>query len=139
MRFWDSSALVPLLIEEQNSERVRALFRADSLVTVWWASELECASALRRRERSGFDADQIQEAVNRLDQAMQDWHQVEPADELKRLARRLLRLHDLSAADALQLSAAVSASEGRSETFELVTLDGRLALAAEREGFPVLP
>ncbi len=139
MRFWDSSALVPLVIEEQNSERVRELLRADSLVTVWWGSELECASALRRRERSGVDALQIQEAVDRLDQAVQDWHQVEPADELERSARRLLRLHDLSAAHALQLAAAVSASERRSETFEFVTLDGRLALAAEREGFPVLP
>lgn len=52
-------------------------------------------------------------------------------------ARRLLRVHALRAADALQLAAAIAASEADPASLKLVTLDERLAEAARREGFPV--
>jgi hypothetical protein len=48
-------------------------------------------------------------------------------------------VHDLRAADALQLAAAITASEDRPETLPLVSLDRRLAEAAEREGFTIVP
>ncbi len=51
---------------------------------------------------------------------------------------RLLRTHSLRAADALQLAAARAASEERPDTLPFVTLDERLALAAQREGFAVI-
>ena len=51
MKFWDASALVPLLVEEPATRRVRALVSADASMLVWWASEIECASALARLER----------------------------------------------------------------------------------------
>ncbi len=54
-------------------------------------------------------------------------------------AGRLLRLHPLRAADALQLAAAIIACEHQPESLPLVTLDQRLAEAARREGFAVLP
>jgi len=57
---------------------------------------------------------------------------------LRDAARRLLRVHDLRAADALQLAAALAAAEGRPMTLTLLCLDDRLGAAAEREGFPVL-
>jgi hypothetical protein len=44
----------------------------------------------------------------------------------------------MRAGDALQLAAAIAASEGHPATLAMVTLDERLALAAEREGFPVV-
>ena len=46
------------------------------------------------------------------------------------LVRRLLRVHDLPAADALQLAAALAASEQSPESLEVVCLDTRLAAAA---------
>jgi hypothetical protein len=50
----------------------------------------------------------------------------------------MLRVHDLRAADALQLAAGVAAAEGRPATLAFVCLDERLAAAAEREGFGVV-
>jgi hypothetical protein len=50
----------------------------------------------------------------------------------------LLRVHDLRAADALQLAAAIAAAEGQPASLELVCLDDRLIRAAEREGFPIV-
>ena len=51
MRFWDSSAIVPLIVAETSSVAVRALLADDSEVVVWWSTEIECLSALARRER----------------------------------------------------------------------------------------
>lgn len=51
----------------------------------------------------------------------------------------LLELHPLRAADALHLAAALLAVEERPQGLGFVTFDLRLADAAEREGFAVLP
>lgn len=139
MRFWDSSAVVALLIAERATEAVQRLYGDDPLVAAWWATEVECVSALVRREREGeIDPDALSAALARLDELRSLWHEVDPGTRLRQTARRLLRSHDLRAADALQLAAAITASEGRPESLELVTLDDRLARAAEREGFPVV-
>jgi len=53
-------------------------------------------------------------------------------------AIRLLRVHPLRTADALQLGAAIVAAEDHPATLPLLTLDDRLAQAAEREGFAVV-
>ncbi|MFY9343542.1 MAG: hypothetical protein WAT39_13685 [Planctomycetota bacterium] len=54
-------------------------------------------------------------------------------------ARRLLANHPLRAADACQLAAALIACRERPDALGFVTLDSRLAEAARREGFTVLP
>ncbi|MCE7960365.1 MAG: PIN domain-containing protein, partial [Acidobacteria bacterium ACB2] len=38
MRFWDASAIVPLLVSQASTERVRRLYREDPAVVVWWAT-----------------------------------------------------------------------------------------------------
>jgi uncharacterized protein len=52
-------------------------------------------------------------------------------------AKRFLRVHDLRAADALQIAAAFFVAETRPATLALVSLDERLQAAARREGFLV--
>jgi len=59
-------------------------------------------------------------------------------DAVKRLAERLVETHPLRAADALQIGAALVTAESEPETLEFVTLDGRQAEAAEREGLRVM-
>lgn len=59
-------------------------------------------------------------------------------ERVRERARRLLESHPLRAADALQLAAALIASEEEPKDLPFVTLDRRLALAAEKEGFKVL-
>jgi predicted nucleic acid-binding protein len=63
---------------------------------------------------------------------------VQPVTAVRTTAIRLLRVHPLRAADALQLAAAIVAAEDHPATLQLVTLDERLAQAAEREGFEVV-
>ena len=67
------------------------------------------------------------------------WSEVPPTDGIRDAAVRLVRAHDLRAADAFHLAAAVVASDGEPSGLSFVTLDERLALAASREGFPIVP
>lgn len=139
MRFWDSSALVPLLVAQASSARVLGLHRNDSDVIAWWGSKVECDSAVARLEREKeLTPKSAGEALKRLDALSESWQEIQPVDVLRDSARRLLRTHDLRAADAIQLAAALLACEGRPGTLEIVCLDQRLRLAAEREGFVVL-
>ena len=136
MKFWDASAIVPLLLAEATTEPLRAILEDDSDMLVWWASQVECASAIARlRREDALDEDGIDEALDRLNQFAHVWHEVEPSDPIREAAVRFLRLHPLRAADALQLAAAFVSAERRPSSLEVVTLDDRLAAAARKEGF----
>ncbi len=138
MRFWDSSAIVPLLVRDGPTEAMRVLGQEDPQMLVWWATEVECVSATARLERQGdLTSDGTLAALERLDALASAWSEVQPLTAVRRAARRLLRVHSLRAADALQLAAAVVASEGHPASLEIVTLDDRLTEAARREGFVV--
>lgn len=140
MRFWDSSALVPLLVDEAASAPLRAGYKRDPEVLVWWGTEVEAVSALTRLEREeSLNRRSVAAALLRLDELTRSWREVQPAARVRQTAIRLLRVHPLRAADALQLAAAVTAAEDHPETLPFVTLDDRLAHAAEREGFVVEP
>lgn len=139
MRYWDTSAIVPLLVDESMSATVKGLLGDDPDVVTWWGTAVECMSALARLERDGSIASgALREAGERLDALELAWAEVQPSDRLRAVATRLLRVHPLRAADALQLAAALTAAEGDPSSLEIVTLDERLALAAEREGFCVV-
>lgn len=135
MRYWDSSALVPLLLDQPLTERARALYRQDSELVVWWGSPIECASAIARLHRDGqLTAAEEAQARALLQSLMTSWFEVQPGDAVRAQALRLLRLHPLRAADALQLAAAIEWA-GSPPGGEFVSFDDRLGAAAQREGF----
>jgi uncharacterized protein len=139
MRFWDTSALLPLLVDEPPRERLFALLDEDSEVLAWWATPVEIASALARREREELlTAEQVAAALDAARALSESWHEIVPSDAVRRTAERLLRTHALRAADALQLAAALVAADHNPGSLEMVCLDERLRLAARREGFTVL-
>lgn len=138
MTFWDTSALVPLLVEERATRTIQALYEMHRPI-VWWGTVVECGSAITRLEREGaLTASQSTEAFGRLDALRRAWVEVEPGDMVRDTARRMLRVHPLRAADALQLAAAWLASEQQPSSLPFVTLDDRLRDAAGREGFPLV-
>lgn len=139
MKFWDASAIVPLLIREASTDALRELVANDPDMAVWWASEVECVSALTRRERAGIlTSREVASAMQVLQQVASGWSEIEPTQALREAAQRFLRVHPLRAADALQLAAAYFASEQRPSGLEVVTLDERLAYAAQKEGFSLV-
>jgi hypothetical protein len=139
VRFWDTSALVPLLVAERETARVERWLREDAAVVVWTLTRAELLSALaRRRRREPGAARRLQEARRELLSAWERWSEVTAVDVVRRHAERLVENHPLRAADALQLGAALTAAENDPTSLDFVTLDRQQAAAAEREGFRVL-
>lgn len=138
MNFWDSSAVIPLLVREEGSSLRREQLRDDPRMIVWWSCRLECASALCRLQRDGnIDSDGLADALGSLDTLAGGWHEVQPASEVRSRALRLLRVHPLRAADSLQLAAALVATSEDPSHLPLYTADERLREAARKEGFAV--
>lgn len=139
MRFWDASAIVPLLVREASSDPLQALATRDPDILVWWSSRVECLSALTRRERAGlFPPRGLDAALRGLQQLAGHWEEIEPTEAVRDAAERFLRVHPLRVADALQLAAAYLASDRKPGTLDFLTLDERLASAAQKEGFAVI-
>ena len=139
MRFWDSSAILPLVVEETTSDPATRYYKAFPEMVVWWGTSVECVSALARLEREGaIETRDVTQALRQLQALQSAWNEVQPLDTVRAAAQRLLRLHPLRAADALQLGAALVATDHRPQAWEFVCLDVRLAAAAEREGFGIV-
>jgi hypothetical protein len=139
MKFWDASAVVPLLVTETPRDELLAVLGADPTMIVWWGTPVECTSALARREREGaLAAADVSRAVSQLRELAGKWHEVLPSELVRTTAQRLLRVHPLRAADSLQLAAAIVAAEREPASLELVCIDERMNEAASREGFRVL-
>ncbi len=138
MRYWDSSALVPLLVTERATPAMEAMLAADAAILTWWGTPVECVSAIARRARGEPECEaSFKTAARKLALLEADWIEVVPSERLRAVARRLLRVHDLRAADSLQLAAGLAGMDTRIEPLTFVTLDDRLALAAAREGLDV--
>jgi predicted nucleic acid-binding protein len=135
VRFWDASAIVPLLLEEPARERMLAALDSDPVMLVWWATPVELVSALSRRERDGgLTLDDATAAIERIRLLERAWQTVLPTDVIRARAQRLLRVHPLRAADSLQLAAALSIAGDVPGSLAFMCLDRRLADAARREG-----
>jgi len=138
LRYWDASALVPLLIAQPASAHSRSAYREDPTVTTWWATSLECHSAIARIEREAAAPALVLESLARLARLESEWIEVAPSNYVRLTASRLLRTHPLRTGDALQLASAIAAADGNPRALPFVTFDERLALAASKEGLPVI-
>jgi uncharacterized protein len=140
VRFWDSSAVVPLIVAQATSPLADGWLSEDPEVALWTLTSVELVSAIRRlvRERA-LSEREASTAEARADELISASHVIVNVETVKSQARRLLRLHPLRAADAMQLGAALEWAEGRPTGRRLHTLDTQLAFAAAREGFRVVP
>jgi len=140
MIFWDSSALVALIMEEPASKRRLRQLQEDPVILVWWGTPVECESAIQRRLREGLvTAGEAAQARQNLAELARGWLEVQPTAELRQLALRLLRTYALRAADALQLAAAVVVASRGVSVLKFASADLRLNEAAEIENLAVLP
>jgi predicted nucleic acid-binding protein len=137
--FWDTSAVVPLIVDEPTTAPLRAVLEEDPAMVVWWGTPVECASALARVGRDGVVSDQEVDSGRDLLQTLAaSWTEVLPTDGVREHAGRILLRHALRAADALQIGAAMVWAGDRPRGHPFCTRDARLAEAARLEGFKVV-
>lgn len=138
MRYWDSSALVALVVQEKQTPQCETWLREDPQIATWWLSRVECASAINRLHReNALDSAGLRVALRDLGELSDSFVEVLPNDTVRSAALRLLRVHPLRAADALQLAAAIIAA-GDERALEFASFDARLVDAADKEGLPCL-
>jgi predicted nucleic acid-binding protein len=137
--FWDTSALVPLCCFQPQSAQARQAARTYSRQVVWWGTVIEAVSSLNRLTREAtLTVDESRQSFARLDYMRSRWNEVQPTEEVRERAERLLRIHKLRAADALQLAAALVWCDGRPRGRVLIGADGNLSEAAGAEGFTII-
>ena len=140
MRYWDASALVPLVVAEADSHLVRGWLSEDDANTTWAWTRTEITSAIERRAREGsLSRQQRREVLDRFSAFARSWDEVTEVLAVRSRASALPARHPLRAADAAQLGAALLVQEHLTRPLTFVCLDQRLAAAAERESLHVLP
>ena len=139
MRFWDTSAIVPLVVREAATETVQGWLRDDPDIALWGLTWVELASAVERRVREGrIPQSSRRPILQRLARIAGDAHEISDIAAVRSRAVPLLARHALRAADATQLGAALLIADPDPSTLTMVVLDHRLAISAEREGLVVL-
>jgi predicted nucleic acid-binding protein len=139
VKYWDASAVVPLVALEKETGDCRKLLAEDANIVVWFLTPVEVTSALTRRLREkSLKPIDFSKAKEQLAALERTWSEVISVERVRERARRLLETHPLRAADSLQLAAALLTCEETPQGFPFVTLDRRLADAAEKEGFQVI-
>lgn len=138
--FWDTSAIVPLCCFQPATAPARRIARLCARQIVWWVTPVEVVSSLARLLRDNhLDDKESAQAIARLEYLSSRWSEVQPSDDVRDQALRLLRIHRLRAADALQLAAALAWCSGRPKRgHTFVCADNQLLQAADLEGFTVV-
>lgn len=133
--YFDTSALVPLFIDEPSTERCTQLWNESSRVVSVRLLYPEARSSLARAERMGrITSAQLTAAIVELDSIIIEVDHVEVTAELAYSAGELAQTHALRGYDAVHLAAASSVSDA---DVIVVTGDADLAAAATATGIPV--
>ena len=136
--FWDSSALVPLCCHQSQTVAARQSLRVHPKLVVWWATSVECASALSRLVRvRELTVNELQQSLQILLGYRNRWTEIAPTIAIREQAEKLLPIHELRAADALQLAAALAWCKGFPKGRQFICADKNLSDAAIKEGFTV--
>lgn len=133
--YFDTSAIVPLLVQEPGSDLAgRVWDEADRVVTVR-LMYAEARAALAQAERLGrIDRRQLTRLVRRLDQLDGQLDKVEIDDALVRGAGELAQQLSLRGYDAIHLAAILRLEDERAV---MVSGDHELCTAATTVGQPV--
>jgi len=139
MRFWDASAVVPLVFEEANTDLVTGWLQTDAEMLLWGLTRVEIVSAVERRAREGLLSIETRSAaLRRIDRIASAAHEITDLLAVRTKSIALLGRYALRAADAAQLGAALVVADPEPGSLTIAVLDRRLARAATREGFDVL-
>jgi predicted nucleic acid-binding protein len=106
--FWDTSALVPLCVQQHPSSAVRELLRQHE-ITVWWATSVEMRSAFERLLRMGqLTQSEHVAAGTRLEKLRRGWRELQPTEALRAQAEVFLMSYSLNGAQEMRRTAHLS-------------------------------
>lgn len=138
--FWDTSAIVPLCCHQDASQEMRRIARRIKRVAAWWGTPVEARSAFSRLLRDGKMTERgVKQATARLEAQRSAWIEVLPSDRVREIAETLPEQYGLRALDSFQLAAALIWCKEQPRGRLFVCCDVRLAEAAAKAGFDMVP
>jgi predicted nucleic acid-binding protein len=138
--FWDTSAVVPLCCHQDATQEMRRIARRIKRVAAWWGTPVEARSAFSRLLRDGKLTERgLKQAAARLEAQRAAWIEVLPSDRVREIAETLPEQYGLRALDSFQLAAALIWCREQPRGRLFVCCDVRLAGAAAKAGFDMLP
>ncbi len=138
MKFWDSSAIVPLVVQQPLSKYSLTLLKSDPVQLVSFSTYCEVFSALSRLERErSLKTESFSASEHRLNILCKSWHVASFSPLVESETKRLLRIHPIKCADAFQLASAITCCERNFGAFSFVTFDEKLGNTAVKEGFVI--
>lgn len=133
--FLDTSAVVKLYVEEDQSQLVAAILEAAPRVAIARIAHPEARSAFARRAREGAISPRVLRSVVRaLEADLGSFVVVELSPEVAARAGELAERHALRAYDAIQLSSALTFAVLVRPAPLFLSFDTRLNAAAVAEG-----
>ena len=133
--YFDTSAVIPLIVVEPSSSRCNQVWNEASRVVSIRLLNPEARAALARAERMGrITRAQRVAAVAELEAIITEIDHIEVTAELAHAAGELAQRHGLRGYDAVHLAAALAAHDS---DFVLATGDADLAAAATSLGLAV--
>lgn len=136
--FWDTSAIIPLCVQQQSTNNFRNLWRKSNRVVVWWGTTVEVRSSLSRLQRDGYiDEKNLHYALAKFDAMRNQWHEITPSEKVREIAETLPDLYGLRTLDSFQLAAALVWCSEKPRGRVFVCDDVRLSKSAKKIGFNV--
>ena len=133
--YFDTSAIVPLLVDEATTETCNRLWTESTRVVGVRLIYPEARAALARARRMGrLTRSQLNAAVLELDSLLEEVDVIELSADIARSAGELAQQHGLRGYDAVHLAAALAVAD---DDLVLVTGDVDLASAAKAAGIAV--
>ena len=133
--YFDTSAIVPLIINEDSSDLFSRVWNESSRVLSVRLLYPEARAALAKAERMGrLSGTQLAAAIVELESIITEVDHIEVTEALARRAGELARAHSLRGYDAVHLAAASAVADS---DVVLVTGDSDLANAANAIGIAV--
>ena len=136
--FWDTSAIVPLLVNQASTQKARQFSRKYRRVVVWWGTLIEANTAVGRLAREDLLGEKMHsQALSLLSRLRSSWLEVQPTDDVREMAISLGKKHALRSADLVQLASALVWCNDQPRRKPFVCFDDGLAGAATGAGFEV--
>jgi predicted nucleic acid-binding protein len=132
--YLDTSSLVKLYVEEEDSPSIAALVRSSRVTATSLIAYTEARAAFARRFReNAFTPDEYRHLISVFDKDWENYLIVRVTKELVRLAGNLTEKHGLRAFDAIHLSSAIILRAEISGPLIFSCSDRRLQKASKAE------
>jgi predicted nucleic acid-binding protein len=136
----DTSALIKLFIQEENSNEIRRLVENADLVATGLITRAETPAGINRLARMNvINQAECEAALHNFRKEWEDYHRILVTEQIVIRADFLTGQYSLRGYDAVHLACALTWSELLGASVSLATFDKELYQAAKKSGLQALP